>query len=31
MTAALIAEEWRLQAIRDLEVANQLISNQYFE
>lgn len=31
MSASTVAEEWRLQAIRDLEVANQLALNQYFE
>jgi HEPN domain-containing protein len=31
MSAGEVAEEWRLQAIRDLEVANHLASAQYFE
>lgn len=31
MSANTVAEEWRLQALRDLEVANQLALSQYFE
>jgi HEPN domain-containing protein len=31
VSASTVAEEWRLQAIRDLEVANQLALNNYFE
>jgi HEPN domain-containing protein len=31
MRAGDVAEEWRLQALRDLEVADQLASNRYFE